>query len=292
MRKNQHPAAIFCLVVFFLSFTTSVLAATHQLSLNPVRTVFTDKKRAATVRITNPTNHALGYALSIISMRKNNEGKWIEVAEESEEETLIKNMIRFSPRRAVIPPGKRQLVKMMLRKPKDLPAGEYRAWLHLVPMAVVDDEEKIATEKKPETSNIRMDVIVKSNFPIIIQNGNLISEVVAESIKIQSYDNEKNSYLADIVIQKEGEASAFGNIEVQYYKKGANKGRRIGRASEIAVYLHESSKRLSVRLRNISEVELQSGHLEVSFHPMIKDGNRKKYPGKPSILRQFSLPLP
>jgi hypothetical protein len=292
MRYNVHLLITFSVAVSLCALVTGAHAATHQLSLNPVRTVFTDKKRTATVRINNPTSHALGYSLSIITMRKNSEGNWVEADTENEEDILIKKMIRFAPRRAVIQPGKRQLVKMLLRKPKDLPVGEYRAWLHLVPITVDGNGEGATTVGESESRGIRMDVVVNSNFPIIIQNGNIHSEMVPESIVIQSPDGQKN-YRADITLRREGDASIFGSLEVKYYGSGASEGRKVGRASEIAMYLSENSKIYSLPLKNISGAELTSGLLEVNFQPVIRDGSGKQFQGKPAVSRKFSCkPLP
>lgn len=203
MISKQHIIVIVSLAVIFLSFSSSALAKTHQLAFMPLRIFFTDQKRTAVLRIINPTDNTLGYAISIISKRRNSEGKWVEVVESTKEETLIRKMVRFSPRRAVLEPGKGQLVKMLLRKPKGLPAGEYRAWIQLEPIPVVDDVEEGIEEENLEGKSFGVNILVKAHFPIIIQNGNLHSEVVAESIDIQPTDDEKSGYVANVKVRRE-----------------------------------------------------------------------------------------
>ncbi len=292
MSKIKYLQCIICLVVVFLSNTVA-FCRTHQLSMNPVRIVFTDRKRVANVKISNLTDHRLFYAISTITMRKNDEGHWDEVQDESEKEMMLRKMIRYSPRRASIDPGKRQLVKMMLRKPKDLQPGEYVTWVQLLPIEDPADNllGENTTEKDAVPIKINVDLVVKSNFPVIIQNGKISSQIVPEAVQIKPPEGTDGMPIADVVLQREGKASVFGNIYMNYIPANFGKARPIGWASEVAVYLSENSRSFPVRLKRISLEELRTGQLEVTFKPEIKDGDGKKYHFYPPVSKRFSLPL-
>lgn len=291
-KKQQYIACFLAFIVVLLNCSGALFAETLQFSVNPIRTIFTDKKNVATIQLVNPTDRALSYALSVITMQKNSEGKWVETIEDSEKDRLIKEMIRFSPRRAVIKPMKRQLVKMMLRKTNELPVGEYQAWLHLVPKKILDDTSTPSAKSGSDQLGVSVDIIVSSNFPIIIQNGDISSKVTVESVRIQPRDDGGEGLVAELELMREGDASSFGTLEVMHFKDGASEGRQIGRFANLAMYKSVDRKKFYVPLRQVTEADLQSGYLEVVFQPLIKDGNNKEYLSAPSPVKRFSLPLP
>ena len=104
--------------------SSPALAATKMLLLNPTRVIFSENTRAVEVHVGNVGKEPVAYTIDLVTMRRDKAGNLREVEQESAEERLVKEMIRFAPRRATIEPGKRQVVKLMLRAPGDLPAGE------------------------------------------------------------------------------------------------------------------------------------------------------------------------
>ncbi len=290
MNKTKYLLAVIYLPITFILVTSISFAATHQLMITPIQSVFTDQKRVSNIKISNPTDHPLYYAISIINMQKNGVGKMVEVHDQSKTTSLLIKSIRFSPRRALIKPGKKQLVKMMLRPQKELPPGEYKLWLHLVPQKtpqnIID-----SNPKKPE-NRINVDLTVQANFPLIIQNGGIRSEVTPESVNIKESNINGDGLTADVLLNRVGDASAFGNIYIKHIPANSNETKQIGRASKVTVHLSENSKRVQVPLKKILLEELSDGKLEVTFKQSIPDARIKTPIKNATTTKQFTLPLP
>lgn len=256
------------LLIFFSGFQDSVIAATKMLMLNPTRVIFTERDRTVQASISNPTNVPLSYSISLVTMRKDDKGNLYKPEKESAEEIKIKKMIRFSPRRAKIMPGKRQLVKLMVRKPADLLPGEYQTRLQLTP----SPEETQTNKTVPSLSaaqggmDIDLDIVVNSTFPIIIQHGGIGSLVEPQHLSLVKQHKAPSGIAAQLKLRREGDASAFGNVFVYYMPSGVSKKmREVGRVKGVAIYLPQVEKNVTIPLTNINSKEITDGVFRVIY---------------------------
>jgi P pilus assembly chaperone PapD len=266
--KQRVLSIVSLLVVISLAqaaLIDSARAATKSLMLSPVRVIFTDRQRSADVHVINPSQESITYAISTVTMRKDAKGDLREVTNETEAERTIKNMIRFSPRRATIEPGKRQVVKLMVNKPNDLPPGEYQIRLRLSPQP---NAPKTAETNLPQHggSRIALELIVDSTFPIIIQHGGIAAEVTPVALSVKQTAESPSGIAAEVKLSRSGNASAFGNVRLQYIPTNDPKAiREIGQAQGMAIYLPEAERAISIPLANISRQELGAGAIRVSY---------------------------
>ncbi len=283
----RHFSYLFILLSLLLNQPETVSAKTKILMLSPVRIIFTDRQRVANVKISNPTDEAITYAISLITMRKNQEGKLQLVELETEEEKMTREMIRYSPRRATIQPGERQVVKLMVRKPKDLPVGEYQTRLQISPLQTLlpNSQEEESKEK------FVIDVLVSSSFPVIIQHGNLSSTVTPQNISIKTFPGTPSGMAAEITLNKTGSGSAFGNVFLYYTTNNKDTLRKIGQALDLAIYLPQNKQTATIPLKDITAQELLSGTIRVTFQPSIGRVVKRAKKSKKSF-KDFVLPLP
>ena len=59
-----------------------------------------------------------------------------------EEERPALNLFRFSPRRVLLEPGKEQIIRLIVKRKKNLPDGEYQAHLYFVEDEDLSDARK------------------------------------------------------------------------------------------------------------------------------------------------------
>ncbi len=253
--------------------------------LSPVRIIFTDRQRVANVKISNPTDEAITYTITLITMRKDQKGKLQRVQSETEEEKMVKGMIRYSPRRATIQPGERQLVKLMVRKPKDLPIGEYQTRLQISPLQT--PTPKTQTENK---DHFDIDVLVSSSFPVIIQHGNLTSTVTPQNINIKNFPDAPSGMAAEITFTKTGSGSAFGNVFLYHAQNSNGDFRKIGQTLDLAIYLPQTEQKATIPLKDITAQELLSGAIRATFQPSF-GRVVKRQKERPKSIKDFALPL-
>jgi len=288
--KQRVLSIVSLLVVISLvqaALIDSAMAAAKSLMLSPVRVIFTDRQRSADVHVINPSQESITYAISTVTMRKDAKGDLREVTNETEAERTIKNMIRFSPRRATIEPGKRQVVKLMVNKPSDLPPGEYQVRLRLSPQPAAPKTGDAAPPQ--HGSNIALEIIVDSTFPIIIQHGDIAAEVAPVALSVKQTAESPSGIAAEVKLSRSGNASAFGNVRLQYIPTNNPKAtREIGHAQGVAIYLPEAERKMIIPLNNITRQELATGTVRASYQPDTGSNNPRDAIGQTSV-KDFPL---
>ena len=237
--------------------------AVSTLMVNPIRVVFEDRQRSATVSLANTDPEPVTYRISLVTMRRDAEGTLREVTEESDTEKLTKSLIRFSPRKATIEPHSRQIVKLMVRKPSGLPAGEYQTRLKFLP---VHDENRAKKSDDSQGPRVKVDLIVAVTIPVIVQHGDLNVQVEPKSFALMPLSQAPSGLAARINLSRSGDCSAFGDVVVKYLE-GGGKARMVGKAQSMGFYFPETSRDLILPLEGISDDQQKGGRYRVEFHP-------------------------
>ena len=266
--------------LFFLLATLGLLlviglvdlsqAATKNLMVAPVRAVFTDRQRAAEIRISNISEESITYSISTVTMRRDEDKQLYRVDDEmeTEDERLVRDMIRFSPRRATIEPGQQQFIKLMVRKPQDLPPGEYRTRLSISPLADPGLQQRDLSDiPSEEQLAIVVEVLVTSTIPLIIQHGDIAPEVTPLALSLPSQTADSENPRATVRLGRSGEGSAFGRLMLYHLPAGNPRGGRqvVGYLDGAVIYQPETEREFSVPLRDVSSRDLSSGTLRVEY---------------------------
>ena len=127
--KDMRPyslVAVVAVVLAVLAPAASLAAA--DVTVSPTRIIFEGNTRKAQVSLINNSATPKTYRISWSCKRLTESGQYEEVEQARPGERYSDKMIRFSPRQIVLPPGKPQAVRLLLRKPADLAVGEYRSY--------------------------------------------------------------------------------------------------------------------------------------------------------------------
>lgn len=273
-------------LLFLCSFSLLLpesLEASPLLMLNPVRLIFNGRDRAAQLSVVNTSQEATEYKVSVVPLRKGKDGKWTLPENITPQDEKISKMIRFSPRRSKIDGKSMQVIKFMLRKPADLPKGEYRARIILTPKRKRPKLQSPSSEDKSVfTSNVRL----ITNFPIIIQHNTDMPTIKPMGITLIDNAKKPAKKAVEVELQRKGETSSFGNIDLFYRAAKKGEWRRIGRTEGVAIYSPETIKKTTIPLRDITSEELENGMLRLEYR---HDNGRQKRRNKPDSVRDFRL---
>ncbi len=263
--------SFWCLLLSFLvvvGASLPVAAATRMLLINPTRVIFSESTRAMEVHVGNVGKEPVAYTIDLVTMRRDKDGNLREVEQESAEERLVKDMIRFAPRRATIEPGKRQVVKLMLRKPGDLPPGEYQTRLRFTPQASTPEALAAPKGGSAGKTSVQLNVLVASTIPIIIQHGITGSEATPVALTLKNLGQGGSELAAEVQFTRSGVGSVFGEATVSLVPAAASqKAQVIGKATGIALYAPDKEHRVLIPLKGIKRAALAGGTLRVSFRP-------------------------
>lgn len=168
---NKSISIIFISLILFLSVQTKCMALAT-LVITPTRVTFDDRTRSAQVTLLNSGTEAGTYRVSFVRRHMKEDGSLIEVKED-EKGNFSDEMIRYSPRQVTLPPGQSQVVRLMLRRPRDLTNGEYRS--HMLFQALPKPKNSIEQLESDNADNIVIEItpLIGITIPVIVRHGEL-----------------------------------------------------------------------------------------------------------------------
>ena len=219
-------------MLFSCLFTASpVFGQDTAVLIAPTRVVFEGRTRATTVKLINPNNTPQTYKISLVSIRMDEYGTRTEVQSPNDAELFAQSMIQFSPKRATLAPQGWQTVRVMVRKPKDLPEGEYRAQLKISP---VTGEKTPDPREDADNIAINIDIVFHVSIPIIIRHGKVDAALTPLAPRLITKDQ---GHFLETKIERSGTASVFADVKA-FFTPLDPPGKRIplGEVKGISIY--------------------------------------------------------
>jgi hypothetical protein len=225
----------------------------------PKRVVFTGRARSAEVTLVNPGSQPVTYRVELIDQRMTPAGG-LEPPSEPVERSAT-GLLRYSPRQVTVPPGTSQTVRLLLRKPADLPPGEYRAHLlcrTLPPEDAVGDVESL---KDGKDLAVRLVPLPAVSIPVIVRHG----DDLRASVRLSGLAFDASAPALSFRLEREGGASVYGDLTATFQPAGAGPERVVLRARGVSVYaeLPAIEQRLALPAEN--GASLAHGRLRLRF---------------------------
>jgi hypothetical protein len=244
-------------------------------SIAPKRIVFEGRERSAEVAIFNQDSKPVTYRISFKEMVMTPEGG-LAAVESSAAERKSSDLVKFSPRQVTIASGGRQVVRLMLRKPQELPVGEYRS--HMLFVSLPDSDSINDVNQVAEAgSGVSVSMIPQFgiSIPVVVRHGE-------DSTKVTMSDLHAGPSSVGLTLSRQGEFSLYGAIDVVHVSPSGAK-RNVGAAKGVALYWPNTSRYLRVPL-DANPLALGPGRLELQFS--------ESRPGGRPITARAALNLP
>ena len=251
--------------------------ARADLMLFPTRVVFDKNLRAAQVELINNGSEPATYRLSLVNRRMGESGEFHAVDTPAADELFAEPMLRFSPRQVTVQPGASQTVRLMLRKPAELPEGEYRS--HLQFDRLPDAAGGASIESKAAAADgigVQLTALVGASMPVIVRHGATSGSVSLSHLEVTG----KN---LSMLFERSGNASVYGDLTVSFTPRGGRE-QQLGKMGGVAVYAPNKQRRASLPLQVPAGMALAGGTLQVSYRERPDAGG--------AVLAQASLALP
>ena len=240
MFRHVKAFGLFAAVAFGTAALPALAAG--DLLVAPTRVIL-DGSRGTEVVLNNIGSEPATYRISLEIKRMTAEGGLDEIAEENvtPAERAALDMIVFSPRRVTLPPNQPQVVRVGVRMPEGLPAGEYRA--HMLFRSVPDAAPAGTPEAKPAATgvSIALTPIYGITIPVIVRVGDLGAEAsIGEAWVSEGADGPAFNF----GLSRTGSRSVYGDIEVT--RPGVAEPLLVARG--IAVYPEIDARNVSLRV--------------------------------------------
>jgi len=194
------------------------LAAQGDLLIAPTRLVL-DGRRGGEVILSNIGDEEATYRVTLELRRMTPDGE-LEPVEESGANLTEKaalEMIRYAPRRVILPPGEPQAIRISARPGAELPDGEYRVHMSFAALPKVRPVAPVDEAQPAQGLSISIIPVYGITMPIIIRKGEL--EVTGALANPKLEETAEGTIFA-VDISRSGEASLYGDLLV--YPQGAD----------------------------------------------------------------------
>jgi P pilus assembly chaperone PapD len=224
--------------LFLLALAPSLLAG--ELMVHPTRIVFDGDTRTAQIDVINSGTETMTYRISLTRRRMTETGEFVPVDEPEAGERFSDEMIRYSPRQVILPPGAAQAVRLQLRKPANLEEGEYRSHLLFQALPPADREPEEQGTADSKDLEIRLTAVYSVSIPIIVRHGAMTAEVAIRDLAVRDEG-------VTFVLDRRGSRSVYGDVIV-WVRSARGAEQVIARANGVAVYTPNVRRRIRVPL--------------------------------------------
>jgi hypothetical protein len=256
-------AAVVLSTSLLLGHTRPSYAGTNLL-VTPTRVVFDGRKRSAQVTLMNQGDEAANFRISFIRQNMTENGKFVPV-KKGVPGKYSDEMIRYSPRQVTLKPGQPQIIRLLLRKPRNLEDGEYRS--HMLFQALPNPKKSNVqqlTKKRNKGISVELIPIVGVSIPVIVKQGKVSGAVSLSDAKIVETKGQKARKSVSVLMSRSGNGSVYGDFKVVFTPTGGEPV-VIGQAIGVAVYTPNPHRRFDIPLQIPPKFKLANGELHVTF---------------------------
>lgn len=285
--RHKIYRAAFLAVIFLAGGSPTVSAQEllgGGLSVAPNRIIFEGRDRFHQVTILNRGQAASNYKITLITTEMDEEGHIKQVKNEDGKIRDAGRIIRYAPRQVKLGPGQGQVIRLSVRKPKDLEEGEYRSNMLI---AAVPDEKPDAVKRSQTENTTALSIQIKAYFaisiPVMVRHGNLHATSRAEGLELAAPDPKKpESVMAITTVYREGNRTTYGDAVLKYFAPGGGAPLVVGEIINVGTYPPLAKRKVQIPVKAPDGVTLsKGGKLELTYSDKPRQGNK---PIPPSVI--------
>lgn len=248
-------------ILFFLFSLTSMTNVFSQGILFSEYRLYLEPKRVYTLQVCNPTDIERNFQLSVVDKTVDSLHQLVDIPDSVGFERSIKEYIRIFPKRISLPPGECQEVQIQLRSTASLADGEYRSYLHFMPL--LSKKEMTAEERQQQANSTSFDIIMRigAAIPLFTRKNTQKPTASIDSVKILRDDPLYKSAVA-LFVHRQGDESIYGDVTI--WSGVANPIESFGLARGNAIYTESKGKRIIVPL-SVAADSIPAGPVKITF---------------------------
>lgn len=274
VNETQRYQPIRVLLAFCLSLVC--LPAFADLMINPTRVVFDKNQRSASIDLINDGSKPATYRVNVVNRRMSEDGQFIPVEKALPGEQFADSMLVYSPRQFTIQPGTSQVVRIAVRKPAGLQAGEYRSHLSFDRLPDAEDATNIENVNKPASGSdigVRVTALLGVSIPVIIREGETAAQVTISNIEVRKPAAAGQPFMVSLQLNRNGNRSVYGDLVVNFTPAGG-KPVVLARAGGVAVYTPNPLRRATLNLQLPAGTDLKQGRVSVAYQERSDEGGK------------------
>ncbi len=208
---------VFFIFSIFALFTLSVPSFAN-LIITPLQVVIEGRNRTAQVVLVNNSNSISTYRLEWQQLNQvQGKGGYVELKGD-DGKLYLKDFAVFSPRQITLGPGEKQTIRVAVRRPAELPDGEYRSHLNFRIIDKQDPLEEITGLNEGEKV-IKARVLASYSIPAIYRKGeyDVNIKIGQPSFSVNPANGTMN---VNLPVERSGVHGVVGSIEIYHAPNG------------------------------------------------------------------------
>ena len=229
------------------AFFACAVPAVADMMIMPVRVIFKDGERMRGISAINTGNTQALYRLELSHKRQIRNGSYQDLEGPLDPNLDMSKWLVFSPRQVDLPPQGKQAIRMSLRRPPDLPDGEYRLHAKLTRVSK-DKTDRDAGVVSRRGAVPGYDVNVGFAVPVVLRKGKYDTTATIQNLKFipsKSNDKDKRNQVT-VEIHRKGKFSSMGKVIVYWSAGGEEK--QVGVLNNVTIYPELDVRDVNVRL--------------------------------------------
>lgn len=265
LRLISFAASVALLAIAAPATSEEPKGGAGDLLVAPPRVVFEGRTRTAEITLVNTGARPATYRVSFVQLRMDENGVTREIENPEGGELFADGLVRFSPRQVTLEPKAAQTVRLQVRKPADLPPGEYRS--HLLFRAPPPTAGSGADGSVPAAEagmSIQLIPIYGISIPIIVRQGEASAVVTMSDLVLAPPVGTDTTPFLRLRMRRTGPMSVYGNLTVTF-QPHAGKPTVVGLANGVAVWAPYPARNVGIPLRPPAGLALRGGVFHVAY---------------------------
>lgn len=217
----------------------------------PARLIFEGRKRTAELNLSNIGFAPATYGIALVRMEMDEDGRISERPLDTTPGAVsLPGLLRFSPREVLLGPQESQTVRIQVRKPANLPAGEYRIYMAFRGLPpVAEPAGEAGPQPAPRGLSIRLVPLYSLAIPLIVRHGPTSAKVALSDLAF-----DVPSRTLRLRLDRQGNQSVYGDLKVHWLPRAraaaetARQAVLLAEASGLAVYVPNARRAVSMAL--------------------------------------------
>ena len=239
-----------------------------KLLLMPTYAVFEDRERTQDITIVNTSDETSIYRMGWLHYKQKPDGTYDRLSHPLNENFSPEDMVIFSPRQVTLPPKARQRIRMSLRRPPDLPDGEYRGHLKLQNIGEADARARTQASKGVTTE---VGVNIGFAMPVIVRQGayDAKASILNPSFKPPPSESDPRPRLS-VTLTRSGTHGTMGRL-LAYWAAPGKEERQIGVLNNVNIFPDIDQRTANIPL---TENNVNAGRLRIVYEGTGVDKNK------------------
>jgi P pilus assembly chaperone PapD len=236
-------------------------------TLAPTRLIFEGAARSQELTIVNGTDRVQTYRIRMEDRRVTETGEF-EVLTDPNSPFIASSMLRLSARQFTVQPQESATVRVLLRKPANLAAGEYRS--HLIVTELPSVGEPTIDSTAGDGIAIRITPIFAISIPVLVRTGEVSSRLTISDVVRAPVPESPNLDTIKLRMTTAGNRSMF--VDMRIVGARQRRGEPIFLNKGVAVYTPTNSRLLTLSLNADQTARVRTGGVILQYQEVNKDG--------------------